>query len=328
MTEAVFREEFRGLLDELQRMQKACGWSDRTMVSRYRQLGSTRTWRQRLCADDLTGLNLERQARQLRELQAQLAGGTPVEVFHSDLPFAKAMDRKLARLEGQSNDRRILVALATTGCGKSAWARHAVAEDRSSRVYVRLRPSCREKKVNICTAICDALGDPAESNGEAATETKVITLLRAMPRTIFIDEAHEGGVALMKLIRAFVDETSARFVYLAYPTEYERVRTANTGSIVEAQQFIGRTMKPIFDDYAAGTTVEDVAVLLQRELGWGREASSVAAEILPSLRRSYNLRLLADAIDEAKAAADELPAGPDLITTVQQLSGVHAARRN
>ncbi len=317
-----FQSEFGPLIEQLQRIQKACGFSDRKIVARYRQLRSTKTWRQRLIEGDLSGLNLDKLAGDMRALQVELSGGTPVEHYLKDLPFAEAMDIKLARLEGQTNDRRILVCLASTGTGKSTWARWAVEEDRASRTYVRCRPTWREKKIHLCAAIARALGEGPATTGQADAEEKVISLLKAMPRTVIVDEAHEGGVALMKLVRTFVDETAARFVYLAYPTEFDRVRTATSGSLVEAQQFIGRCLKPIFDDYASGTTLKDLVHYLKAEADLGTEAKAVAETILPTIRRGFNLRIVADAIEEARAAADGEAGGRELIDAVHGLARV------
>jgi hypothetical protein len=76
--------------------------------------------------------------------------------------------------------------------------------------------------------------------------------------TMFIDEAHEGGTTLMKIVKTLIDETPARFVQLAYPTEYDRVKTATAGALDEAKQLLGRTMKPVYDDYRNGLREEDV----------------------------------------------------------------------
>ena len=316
-----FDTEFTPLIDQLARIQAACGWSDRRITTRYRALGSPKTWRQRLLAHDFQGINLDKMSRKLRALQAELSGGTPVEEYYQ-LPFSARMDTLLCRLEGQVTDRRILCCLAMTGVGKSVWARHAVDEDRAGRVYLRCRPTWREKKVHLCSALARALGDAPATTGEADAEDKVISQLKSLPRTVIIDEAHEGGIALMKLLRTFVDETSARFVYLAYPTEYERVTSATKGSLIEAQQFLGRCVKPIYDRYAEGIHQEDLTDYLKA--AEVPDPAAIARELLPLVRKSYNLRIVADAIEECRMASDTDFTARDVVKAMAALCRITA----
>jgi hypothetical protein len=267
-------------------------------------LGSAKSWRERMLTGTLEGLNLRRLAARLGELAQVLDGGTPVDQYLEDLGFAAAMSLKLARLEGQRTDRRILVCLAPTGVGKTVWARRAAHENRATRLYVRANPSWRENLVHICHGILDRMGETPVSAGKKAALDHLIAKLRVEPKTLLIDEAHEGGVALMRILKVLVDETESRAVYLAYGTEFDRVRSATVGALIEAQQFLGRCMKPVFDTYASGTREPDVITYLRRAGGLRGELAVVAREMLPLLRKNYNLRLLDDAIAEARQRAE------------------------
>jgi len=144
-----------------------------------------------------------------------------------------------------------------------------------------------------------------QSTNPAEVEQAVIEGLSAQPKTLFVDQAHEGGVQLMHELRAFVDETPARFVYLAYDTAFKRVQTASTDALIEAQAFLGRCLKPSFDLYRNGILNKDVNFYLRKRGGLSASAAeSVTAKILPALQGHTNLRLLDDAIEAAEAALD------------------------
>ena len=273
----------------------------------FPDIGSDRTWTGRLLplleGKPLEGLRVERTLARMRRAAAVLDGGSPEGVFYPKMAFAWEMANRLKKLELQTNDRRILVCLAPNGCGKSVFARWAVAQDRANRCYVRMRPTWRNRSVHICTGIARALGLTTQSTNPAEVENAVMENLAAQPRTLFIDQAHEGGVQLMHELRAFVDETPSRFVYLAYDTAFKRVQTANTDALIEAQAFLGRCMKPVFDLYRNGIESKDVVFYLEKSAGLEpAQAQSVTVQILPVLRGHTNLRLLDDAIGAAMEA--------------------------
>jgi hypothetical protein len=257
-----------------------------------------------------------------------LDGGTPDAVFFRDLPFAQELIARVGALERSTTDRRILVALAPNGCGKTSVARWSVAQSRSTRAYCRLRPSWRNKSIHIANGLVRALGADDDALNAPEAEARLIAMLTGTPRTVFLDQAHEGGPALMHLLRALVDETPSRFVYLGYDTAFRRVASATTDSLIEAQAFLGRCLKPIFDVYKAGTAGRDVALYLQRAADLSVSASgSVAARVTPVLQRSTNLRLLDDAIQAARAADEDDEAKPDVIVAqVYALAGMEPSR--
>ena len=119
----------------------------------------------------------------------------------------------------------------------------------------------------------------------------------------------------MKLVKTLIDETSARFVLLAFPTTWRRMMSASDDARAEATQLFGRTLKPVFDDYSEGLRQNDVAMYLRLSTGLGDEVDQLAKDILPLVRANGNLRLLADAVEGAQRQADvtEEPVDSDLI---------------
>jgi hypothetical protein len=320
------KTEIRGIVARVREVQDARGLSDKQLLREFPQLGSTKTWRQRLVEEQFDDINVARLVGKLRQIATILDGGLPDEEFHSEMPFAFEMLTRLRKLENQTNDRRILVCLAPNGCGKSMFARWAVSQDRSHRCYLRMRPTWREKKLHICAGFVRALGGTVSTSNVAEVEGKAIEALQGEPRTVFIDQAHEGGVALMHELRAFVDETPSRFVYLAYPTAYHRVQTASNDALIEAQAFLGRCLKPPFDLYKKGIQQGDVEIFLQRVGGLPTTAAkSVAVEVLQTLRSHTNLRLLEDAIESATSkAGGKIPPVPMLVEEINALAGESA----
>lgn len=132
----------------------------------------------------------------------------------------------------------------------------------------------------------------------------------------------------MHLLRALVDETPSRFVYLGYDTAFRRVQTANTDAMIEAQAFLGRCLKPVFDLYRAGIQMRDVVIYLQRAADMSPSAAQgVAARVTPVLQRATNLRLLDDAIVAARAENPDDQSEPDVVVTkVFQLAGQDPAQ--
>jgi len=305
-------------------VQKERSLGDSKLCDEFPQLGSAKTWKDRLLPHNWKELKLELWHRRLCAVGTILDGGVPDEDFHIELPFAQEMAKRLKWLERQTNDRRILTCLAANGCGKSLFTRWAVAQKRSTRAVVRIRPSWRNKLLHISRGIAAALGKAINSNSPPEVENECIELLKGQPRTLFVDQAHEGGVAVMHLLRAFVDETPSKFVYLAYDTAYRHVLSASNDAAIESQAWLGRCVKPVFDRYSRGTRVEDVKFYLVRYADLSDDAAaSHAAKILPALNLHTNLRLLDDAIEHARARSrDDNPAGEDIRASVYELSGL------
>lgn len=319
----------RECVARLKQAQATLGLKNRAFIGRFKDdernllLGSTRTW-ERISADDWRDNKPEKWLNRLRQACAQIDGGTPVDEVLVDMPFYVEASNELARLEAQQNDRRIMVVLCPTGTGKSVWGRSKVSEARATRTYLRAQPGWRENGIAICAGFLEALTGETKKHNEGYHDllSKLRGYLSSKIMTVFMDEAHEGGIELMKIVRYLVDETRTRFVYLAYPTEYQKVVSATSGSLTEARQFIGRALKPIFDDYMEGTKVEDVTAILKRA-GFRSDTKLLAQEITPRILRSEGLRTLDDAMDLARSRADEdtRPTGKELMEALEDILG-------
>jgi hypothetical protein len=98
---------------------------------------------------------------------------------------------------------------------------------------------------------------------------------------------------------------------------------ATDGAYDEAKQLVGRSLKPIFDDYRCGASERDVAAWLDKVAGLGDGARVLAREITPLIRAHFGLRTLSDALADARAEADETgrPIAELLVPAVRALCG-------
>jgi hypothetical protein len=311
--------KINGLIDRIEAHQKSLKATDAEFVGKYPQfLGSAKTWRDRLCKRQFAdfGKNLPRWERKLENFVAEIDGRSFVEVYFEQMPFSQRMDGMMATLVAQRTDRRCGVCLSPTGVGKSVWARHTLQGDPRGVAYIRVNESWRDSRMQIAAGMAKGLRCPANEQPSAASSlNQVIEALRNNPLTVILDEAHEGGILLMKLVKTLIDETSARFVLLAFPTTWRRMMSASDDARAEATQLFGRTLKPVFDDYSEGLRQNDVAMYLRLSTGLGDEVDQLAKDILPLVRANGNLRLLADAVEGAQRQADvtEEPVDSDLI---------------
>jgi hypothetical protein len=90
-----------------------------------------------------------------------------------------------------------------------------------------------------------------------------------------------------------------------YPTAWGRLINGSTDAMAEAQQLLGRTLKPIRTDWIGGTTTGDIEKYLRAAAGLDGDAKQCAAAILADARRMGNLRLVADAVELARDNAEE-----------------------
>lgn len=299
--------------------------SDGKFCKRWRKYtGTPDRWSRRLKAGLKTGcfdeVNIEGAVEDLRQLRSILEGvGMPDETYAT--PFLETFRERVERLEGQSakTDRRILAVLAGIGVGKTVACKMVVSAeaeetdpDATKRILITVPTVWRENKIAILNGIAAALGVSPTSTGASALMETVSQGLTDL-HTLIFDEAHQGGVMLMRILKDLVNVTQAKFVYVALQTEFMRVSSASGGAIAEARQFIRRCIRPIFDDYREGTKAEftagsksrpaDIQVYLRSAGVQGEDLAGLARELEPCLRRSGNLSTLSDGIDIARQLA-------------------------
>lgn len=301
-------------IERLELYQTSNGLSDVKFVARFQRfLGSTKTWRQRLCARNWSeiagadGEGIESWTARLGSLVAELDGSTDMQAYLDDLPISKYSQLMFERLQGQSSDRRCCMLVGNYGVGKS-WALRRIRRNNiAETVLVEADISWRRSWSPIANALAEAIGAPRGTSA-AATFASVIDCLKITPMTLLIDEAHEGGVHILKMLKTIINETRSRVIVATYPTGWNKLTKSSTDAYQEARQLLGRTIKPIETRWAQGVTADDVAAYIAgycTTISQG-EANSLAQRITGRVRQNGNLRLLADAVDNAILLAESV----------------------
>lgn len=317
------RDQLEANVGKLRQLQSQLKISDALFVRRYLRGISNKTWVDRLKPGDFTQVS-ERMAERVGQIVAGLNVGAPgeLEEFTAALPFAREMASRVDLLRGQRTDRRCLVVLAPTGVGKSWWARYDVRQHPEDTVLLEMRPAWRNKPLHILQGLSRILGAAVEGDAAKQLESVIANLCTA-PKLIYFDEGHEGGLALLKLIKSLINESPAAFVYLAYPSEWDKMLRATDGAYDEAKQLVGRSIKPIFQAYRAGVSEDDVECWLRKVAGMAANTRAIARSIAPLIRHNYGLRTLSDALADARAEADEADGEPAdfIVSAVEALCG-------
>jgi hypothetical protein len=308
-------KEARELIAQIASYQD--GQSDQAFCRKYsRYISTPDLWRRRMIGGQFEEISPKRLPL-LRALLEVLRGGSNKGDTYADLPFYRDFQRGIEKLESQDNDRRIFCVLASIGVGKTRACVGALRPEEKGdweRILITVPITWRENKGAILHGIARALGCDDPNRGADPTLASIVSTLTSRPTLIF-DEAHQGGVMLMRIIKDIVNASTARAVYVALRTEYARVIGATSANLIEARQFIRRCMTPVFDAYADGTVAQspcededddagDVILFIEHRTKWERKISEALAErIIERLRLSGNLSTLADAIDLAKIRA-------------------------
>jgi len=301
------------LIERVERHQAALKLNDSRFVARYqRHLGSTKTWRDRLCARNWAeiGSTLTKWEQKLRLFVAELDGQVSLVDYQDKLPIALYGQQLYDVLQDQKNDRRVAWLVGPTGVGKSWTMAKIKSDNQRDAVYMHMNRGAKDSLLVIATALARATNATVATSG-AGTFANVIDALIANPLTLIVDDVHEGGVLMLKLIKHLVDDTRVKFILGTYPTAWNALVNGSTDAHSEAQQLLGRSLKPIEKRWMKGVTVQDVTAYLKAALGGG-DVKVLAERITPTLKRNGNFRALADAVELARINADE--DGGDLTT--------------
>lgn len=302
MTTTDQQQKLRTLVERIARHQKSLGLNDTAFVARYqRHLSSTRTWRQRLVNGDMREMKLDRWIEKLQRMASEIDGSGVIESYY-ELPISQAIRDTYNLLQGQTNDRRCAVTLGPTGIGKSFTARKLVSEAPTNSAFFEARSD--STPYHLVRGVARAVGAP-EVTGIGAQTDALFEFLKGREMTVMVDETHESGVQLFKLVKSAINQTPTRWMLFCYPTKWKRLVSANNDAYAEAQQLLGRTLKPVIDGWIDGVHRADVATYIRLatpELA--DDAETIAGATTDTIRENGNLRLLADAVDTARMVSD------------------------
>lgn len=295
------------LIERVERHQNTLKLSDKRFVARYQEyIGSSKTWRERLIprAWDELGRNLEKWEQNLNRLAALLDGGQEIGDYYEDLPIAQYAQTMYDMLQGQNNDRRVVFLIGPTGIGKSWVMKWLARQNPTEAAYIYTNECWDESMPQIARGLALHIGASVNRTSGRDTFANVTNLLRAMPVTLLIDDVQKAGVLGLKLIKSLVDDTRAKFILGVYPQSWNKLIHGSTDAYAEAQQILGRTIKPVVTHWKDGLRHQDVSAYM-RAAGVKGDAAAIAQRITPGIRNNGNMRLLADAVSLAAMNADE-----------------------
>ena len=154
--------------------------------------------------------------------------------------LARAVDERLTIALDDPYGRRIVVALAPTGYGKTAIVNHLKAV---GAVCVEGLQAWKSSYRSFCASIAKAAGKevPRTANQERAEEL-MLDALSVSDRTVVIDEANTLSGSCANGIKEIVNRTGCTVVILAIPEFWDRFLAGNRG---EVRQIINRCQRVI-----------------------------------------------------------------------------------
>lgn len=292
------------LIERLEDFQKAIGLSDARFCARYqRYVGSAKQWRDRICGRNWAELGdaIDKWESRLAAMVTEIDCAADLQSFNPALPIAKYARVMFEKLQGASSDRRCVWLIADYGAGKS-WALKKLRQEHPAvTAYFECDPS-RRSVGQVIGQFAKALRVPVE-NSPSATWDKVLEHLRANPVTVLIDEAHEAGTPLLKMVKGAINQTRAKFILATYPTGWNRLKSGSHEALQEARQLMGRTIGPVNESWSDGVTAKDVEIALTG-YGLNGEAKALSNQILPLIRGKGNFRVLDAGVEKARELAD------------------------
>lgn len=291
------QEKVSGLIARIEKHQQALTLSDRRFVARYQEfLKSTDTWRRGMIPRDWSrlGARLDKWQALLARLVASIDGGSDLEDVFEELPITEYGQELFDMLQGQRTDRRVGWIIGPTGVGKSFLMHHLARQNPLDTAFVHVRPNWMNNMTRISAGLAFAVGAKAAPTASLQMDN-VAEALKANAMTLMIDDLHEGGNLMLRIVKHLVDDTRAKFILGTYPTAWNRLVRGSTDAACEMQQLIGRSIKPINRTWMAGLTMQDVMAYLR---ACKMPADRVLCDrITPILNAHLNFRGLADAID-------------------------------
>jgi hypothetical protein len=303
-------KEFDRLISRIERHQTDTGLSNGRFAARYAKfIGSEKTWADRLKPRDFKSIatKIDKWLQKCRQFADELDGVNRDGEIHAGYPIVRQAIYLYDSLNQRRDDRRCGWLLGIQGTGKTLALRYVQRENPAACVFLSANETWKDSRMCIARAIAAGIGSPVSAS---ASETfhKAVARLKEEPTTLLVDEAHEGGVLLMKLVKTIINETPSRVILAQYPTTWHRLNNGANDAYAEAQQLLRRTQRPVKTNWMAGLQAEDVKAFFKAHEMEG--FNGIIEESLATIQQHGNYSLLADAHARASLLADD--AGDDI----------------
>ena len=297
------KNELDLLIKRIEQYRLETGLTHSQFATRHAQfVGSHKSWEFRLLSRTWAELKPQTWLPKLRKFVAQIDGAAADQEIFGALPIVKHAEYLYETLQSRTNDRRCAMLIGTQGTGKTLALRHLQRTNKFAPVFISANETWKDSRMRIATALAAGVNSTV-STSASQTFQKVIEQLKGSPVTLLIDEAHEGGVLLMKLVKSLINETQSRVILAVYPTAWNRLLNGANDAYAEAQQLLRRTLRPVKRDWIGGLNVKDIEAWSKAVELPGLKAR--AEELLPRICKHGNYSLLADALERSRILADE-----------------------
>jgi len=297
------QEELDRLISRIENHRLSLKLTHSRFATRFaKHIGSHKTWEFRLLARNWGELNADKWLPKLRTFVAEIEGSVGEQEIFESLPIVKHAVYLFDTLQTKTNDRRCAMLIGPKGCGKTLALRYVQRKNDYGPQFISANETWKDSRMRIAAALGQAVNSTVT---KSASETfqHALDRLKEHPMDIFIDEAHEGGVLLIKLCKSIINETRSRLILGIYPTAWRRLLNGSNDAYEEAQQLLRRTIRPIRNDWMKGINHADMAA-------WCAAVNvpmtkAQITDLLPLVRQHGNLSLLADAHERALLLAAE-----------------------
>lgn len=297
------QHELERLISRIEKHRAELGLTHSRFATRFaKYVGSHKSWEFRLLARKWDELKPETWLPKLTKFVNEIEGTVGIQEIYADLPIVKHACYLYDILQTKTNDRRCAMLIGTQGTGKTLALRHIQRSNNFGPVFMSANETWKDSRMQIAAAIAQAVDAPIKASA-SMTFHGAIEVLKANPRDLLIDEAHEGGVLLMKLVKSVINETSSRVMMGIYPTAWRRLLNGATEVYAEAQQLLRRTLRPIKRDWVNGINEQDITAWCEC-VGLAGFKPRIG-DLKATIRCHGNYSLLADALERAKVIADE-----------------------
>jgi hypothetical protein len=297
------KQELERLIGRIDAHRVSLGLSHSRFATRFvKFVGSQKSWESRLFIRKWDELKPETWLPRLRKFVGEIEGSVGEQEIFASLPIVKHAVYLYETLQTRTNDRRCAMLIGTQGTGKTLALRYLQRDNDFTSAFLSANETWKDSRMRIANALATAVN--ATVTGSASkTFQNSLDKLKENPMDILIDEAHEGGVLLIKLVKTIINETKCRVLLGIYPTAWRRLLNGANDAYAEAQQLLRRTIRPVKTDWIRGINKEDLSAWCKAvELPL---TGSRATDLLPFIRAHGNYSLMADALERAAIVAGE-----------------------
>lgn len=235
-------DELVSLAKTIRVWQEQRNFSDNELLRRLPGLGSTKTYT-RVLKGDTSELDLDRWLAEYRAVWAvieSLTGReTSAEELYDDISTVVALRRSLVEILECRSIRRVILAEADSGLGKSSSLTLLQAKYGQRILAIEAADAWADNPNALLGAILDALGVKEHAMSRDGRLRQVIGKLKLHRVALAIDEAHHLGPHCLNTCKTLINQTGGEIVLLALPTLWRRLERSN---YEEVRQLLGNRL--------------------------------------------------------------------------------------